>query len=176
MPIDDESFVSFQAPKANLPLTQPHPFGLHTEERGVMHSTQFQVKVDEEFQKEAEQRKFKAQPFVKKTPFEPVRSTKPLTEINEVILNSDLRAVKRQAWDNENMEKQRTLEEMKKQQELLRQERERRENEEYRRRLEFKANPVKHTRPFHLKPSMHTLTEPKSPMLHTKRRLAMRDL
>ncbi len=102
-------------------LTEPEPFPLKTDERGLNKSQKFLIRVDEEFQREAEQRNFKARPFVTKLAYQPVKSTKPLTEVDDRVLNSDVRAVKRQAYDNELAEKQREYEELKKQAEAEKQ-------------------------------------------------------
>jgi len=168
MPILDEpDFVPQQSARS---LTEPSPFSLTTDNRGAAHNNRFKIKVDEEYQKETEQRQFKAKPFVSKRAFEVAKSTRPLTTVDDKILNSDARAVRRQAWDNEMAEKLRAYEEFKKHQEIEKMERERREVEELRKSLQFKANPVRHIKPFLIKASKAPLTQPQSPMLQTKKR------
>jgi len=76
------------------------PFPLCTEERGIVAANKFKIKVDKRLQEEYERAQFRAKPFVTKVPFEPAKSTRPLTEIREVTLNSDQRALKRQDFDN----------------------------------------------------------------------------
>ncbi len=100
------------------PPTEPQPFHLTTEERGTLHKNLWQQRVEAEFDQENRVRQFKAKPFVAKTPFGPSKSTQPLTEIDDIVLNSDRRAVQRQVYENTKMEKQMAYEQAKRQFEI----------------------------------------------------------
>lgn len=103
-------------------------------------------------------------------PFVPKVSERPLTAISDVQLNSDIRAVKRQAFDKEKAEKeaaaQAALAILRKQQEAEEQQ----EIKEMRKQMVVKARPVPNYNFFEPKPSPAALTQPASPMLLTKRR------
>ncbi len=58
-----------------------------------------------------------SQPVPDVAPFEPHRSTKPLTAISDVVLNSDVRSVKRQQFEHQKVEKSKAAEEARKLQE-----------------------------------------------------------
>jgi hypothetical protein len=105
-------------------------------------------------------------------PFVPQRSSRPLTEISDVQLNSDIRAAKRQVFEKEKAEKEAAAQAalaILRQQQL---EQEEREIKEMRKQMVVKARPVPNYHFFEPKPSLAPLTQPASPQLLTKRRQA----
>jgi hypothetical protein len=110
--------ISLQnAPLREVKATQPEPFKLAIEERGEEHHQKFLAKLEEEKQEEQEKANFKAKPYVPAVPFEPQKSTKALTLVSDVVLNSDVRAVNRQNFEVQKVEKMKAADEARKKQE-----------------------------------------------------------
>lgn len=87
-------------------MTATQPFQFRSDARGDVKKEQFYIRVDEELKAQEEQKKFRAKPFVPKVPLEITKSKRQLTEIEDVVLSSDRRAVKRQAFDVEMRQKE----------------------------------------------------------------------
>lgn len=200
MPIlDSPDFVRFfksslladlllQKPLKKVEPIEIEPFALKTEERGQLHQTNLEMKVSNEIENLKKMQQFKAKPFVEKPFFVPQKSTRPLSEITDIILNSDRRALKRKAFEEEKKQKEQEYMEVQKrleEEERVRttslpmtycfQIREERELAEYRKTLVHKARPILKAKRFTVQPSAMQLTNPQSPMLLTKR-LKLRDL
>lgn len=95
-------------------MTEPEPFSLKTGQRGDKYKEEFKIRVDEEVKSMKKQAQFRAKPFVQKNVFEPQKSTRPLTELTDVVLNSDRRALKRKEFEDTLKEKESMYEDMKK--------------------------------------------------------------
>ncbi|KAJ2356361.1 Protein tpx2, partial [Coemansia sp. RSA 2610] len=97
-------------------------------------------------------------------------STLPLTEIEEILLWTELRSEERHAYDEDRAERERIREEVLARK---RQEEERREEEEIKRLrklLVHKAQPVRHYKPTVINPSDRPLTVPKTPKWNVRTR------
>lgn len=81
-------------------LTEPHPFLLETDKRGRLYQSHLQEKLEQEMQKEMEMKSFVANPIPEGGPWIPSLSDKKTTVPDNVILNTDVRAAKRQEFDN----------------------------------------------------------------------------
>jgi len=163
-------------PKYNeAPPTISEPFKLETEKRGVVAVERFAAAVDKEVQETLTKiNSFKARPVPRSEPFMVKKSTQPLTEISDFMLNTDRRSVERRTFELKKAEQERQLMELKMNQEKERQEEEQKEILELRKKLVFKAQPIPKTKPMEIKPSQEKLTEPQSPFLLTKKRYHLR--
>ncbi|KAL2919499.1 hypothetical protein HK105_201146 [Polyrhizophydium stewartii] len=153
-------------------LTEPKPFALMTDLRGAIHQSALEQRLAREQEAERQRRAFHANPLPDAEPFVPKKSDKPLTEIQPIVLHTDVRAHERS--DYEETKRQRELEEerLKTEAELLRQQREAEELKNLRKQITHKAQPVRHFAPVHPQPSSKKLTEPQSPMIGAKRQMA----
>lgn len=160
-------------------MTEPQPFKLRVEARGQVAREVLEKKMREREEEEEQARQnqqYKARPFVVQQPANPfpaVRSQIPLTNVEEFVLNSDVRAVRRAEF--EQAERQRRMEEAKlnAQREMERQQREEEEIREMRKRLVHKARPVGYgldPQPLPQKRAAIPLTVPQSPQFATSRR------
>jgi hypothetical protein len=99
-------------------FTEPEPFRLATSERGTMHEEAFKKQIEEEEKELERQRLFKAREYKEKPAFVPKKVPMPLTEITDVVLNSDRRAMQRKMWEKQRMEKELAYMEARKAQEI----------------------------------------------------------
>jgi hypothetical protein len=81
-------------------LTEPVPFQLGTEKRGEIYQAALQEKLEIEIQKEMEMKAFVANPLPESRPWIPDLSDKKMTVPDNLLLNTDLRALKRQEFDH----------------------------------------------------------------------------
>ncbi|KAI8909703.1 hypothetical protein EDD86DRAFT_144063 [Gorgonomyces haynaldii] len=91
----------FKDPKLEhkIQVTEPSPFLLETELRGMQKEQQLQKQLLELEQKRKEEAHFKAHPLPKLDPFVPQKSDKPLTEVVDPQLNTEMRAEERKEFD-----------------------------------------------------------------------------
>uniref|UniRef100_A0A2C9K1C7 TPX2 C-terminal domain-containing protein n=1 Tax=Biomphalaria glabrata TaxID=6526 RepID=A0A2C9K1C7_BIOGL len=153
-------------PKQPRPPTQPEPFHLHIDERGEKYKQQFKAKQMEEEEKAAvEAANFKAGPnaVIHKEPFQPQKSSKPLTEISEFDLNTEQRAAQREVFDQRTKAHEAYLEAVKRQKEEEREREEKAAVARMRQEAVHKATGIKKYKAVVLKPSDKPLTEAKSP-------------
>ncbi|KAI8914908.1 hypothetical protein DFJ77DRAFT_463908 [Powellomyces hirtus] len=160
------------------PITQPLPFTLETEVRGLFSQLALSSKLEREEAEDQERKKFKAQPIplALDHPFFPAASNKPLTSTDpDFILNTDARAEERRAFDERRREREREEERVR---ERMRKEQEEREAEEIRQLRAaqvHRAQPPQYAtrmKPVTIHPSNRKLTDPASPFIGTKRRTA----
>lgn len=113
---------------------------------------------------------FKAKPptVLHKKPFEPKREEKPLTEIDDFQLNTDLRAKEREYFQQQLKEKEERVALAKQLEEEMRIQKEQEEIVGLRKMAAFKAQPIKKYKEVHIQPS-GKVTEPISPKFHNKR-------
>ncbi|XP_023227523.1 targeting protein for Xklp2 homolog isoform X2 [Centruroides sculpturatus] len=154
------------------PCTQAEPFNLLMEQRSKEKLEKWQKEIEEEMNRENEARIFKAKPsnVLYKSPFVPEKSTKPLSDLTSIYLNTERRAAEREKFEYlKNLREREREAEFEK----LLQEREQEELEEiarYRAKIVHRARPVKHYVPLEIQPSSIKLTQPQSPHLATKLR------
>eukprot|EP01112_Ceratiomyxa_fruticulosa_P015267 TRINITY_DN4466_c0_g1_i2.p1 TRINITY_DN4466_c0_g1~~TRINITY_DN4466_c0_g1_i2.p1 ORF type:complete len:530 (-),score=128.17 TRINITY_DN4466_c0_g1_i2:107-1696(-) len=155
-------------------LTVPEPFHLESEERGERYQeTVFKPTIQAERKKEIENTHFKATPLPIATPFQPEKSSKPLTVLDDVKLNSESRSKRRAAFDQQMTQKTKQAEENKKKKEQEDEVEQKKELKELRKRLVHKPLPVMQAKPFVLKPTASTLTRPETPNLRTRTRATL---
>ncbi|KAJ2316717.1 Protein tpx2 [Coemansia sp. RSA 2704] len=148
------------------------PFSLATDSRGEAYQQKLRARLEELEQRQRERQQFKARPIPASIdhPFVPQASTLPLTEIEEILLRTELRSEERHAYDEDRAERERIREEVLARK---RQEEERREEEEIKRLrklLVHKAQPVRHYKPTVINPSDRPLTVPKTPKWNVRTR------
>ena len=158
-------YVPFEAKKSDRPCVIPQEFHLRTEERGAIKHTRNDSKdsLEREFMNEAGkfrvsrsvskadflgQNHFKALPLPDfSRPFKPKVGTSPLTEIEEIKLNTELRAGKRTEFDSYIREREHNKEMFRHQQEEERKRKEQEEIAELRKNMVFRARPYKSPSP-----------------------------
>lgn len=156
--------------------TQPQPFNLQADHRGMVKQEKFKAQLKEESQLEAEQRKFRAQSgnVVHKTPFVPEKSQRPLTEISSFALNTEVRAGKRSEYDLQRKVHEEEMLMAKKLEEERQAAEEAAEIARQRQEAVHKANPAPKFKPVTLHLPHHPVTIPKSPRFATESRLRSR--
>ncbi|RUS21449.1 hypothetical protein BC937DRAFT_92666 [Endogone sp. FLAS-F59071] len=158
-------------PAPVFPLTQSHPFTFETDARGEQYQASFREKLRMWQQIDKENKKFRAQPipsFIEK-PFVPKKSTKPLTEVNEVQLHTETRAEERRVLEEQMKEREKIDEMIREKKRKEDMEREKEEIRQIRQKLVHHPQPIKRYAPVHVQPSEKELTAPVSPFIGEKR-------
>ncbi|PSN33677.1 hypothetical protein C0J52_18988 [Blattella germanica] len=131
--------------------TQPIPFNLESEKLRKLKLEQIRQKLEEEERLLQEMAEFKAQPatVIYESPFEPKKSSRPLTKVVPIKLNTEIRAKEREDFDRKRNEMQQKQEE----EEIAR----------LRKETVHKALPFKRTKPPVIQSSDKPLTNPIAP-------------
>uniref|UniRef100_A0A8B9N1U9 TPX2 microtubule nucleation factor n=1 Tax=Accipiter nisus TaxID=211598 RepID=A0A8B9N1U9_9AVES len=152
--------------------TQPEPFNLQIDERGVAKLQSWKQQLKEDLKRQKEAACFKARPntVVYQEPFVPKKENKLLSESlsGSIVPESFELATEKRAKERQEFEKRLAAIEAvrERHQEQVRQQQEEREKEEVaklRQELVHKANPIRKYRSVEVKPSDQPLTTPKSP-------------
>ncbi|XP_052639520.1 targeting protein for Xklp2 isoform X1 [Harpia harpyja] len=152
--------------------TQPEPFNLQVDERGVAKLQSWKQQLKEDLKRQKEATCFKARPntVVYQEPFVPKKENKLLSESlsGSIVPESFELATEKRAKERQEFEKRLAAIEAvrERHQEQARQQQEEREKEEVaklRQELVHKANPIRKYRSVEVKPSDQPLTTPKSP-------------
>ncbi|KAM9648164.1 targeting protein for Xklp2 isoform 3-T9 [Morphnus guianensis] len=152
--------------------TQPEPFNLQIDERGVAKLQSWKQQLKEDLKRQKEATCFKARPntVVYQEPFVPKKENKLLSESlsGSIVPESFELATEKRARKRQEFEKRLAATEAvrEKRQEQARQRKEEREKEEVaklRQEMVHKANPIRKYRSVEVKPSDQPLTTPKSP-------------
>jgi len=175
-------YVPFEAKKSDRPCVIPQEFHLRTEERAIKHDSKDSL--EKEFMMEANkfrvsrsvskadfmsQQHFKALPLPDfSKPFKPKVGTSPLTEIDELKLNTESRAERRTEFDSYLREREHSREVMRQQQEEERKRKEQEEIAELRKNMVFRARPYKSPSPA-IKDGNKSFIVPPSPKTATKK-------
>ncbi|KAJ1826592.1 hypothetical protein LPJ56_002100 [Coemansia sp. RSA 2599] len=148
------------------------PFKLETDVRGEAYQKQLRERLAELEKRQQERREFRAQPIPPSIdhPFVPGPSTLPLTEIQEILLKTELRSEERRAYDDDRVERERIREEVLARKRLEEERREEEEIKQLRKLLVHKAQPVRHYKPVEIHPSDRPLTVAKTPKWHVRTR------
>ncbi|KAK8391952.1 hypothetical protein O3P69_017515 [Scylla paramamosain] len=175
MPVFESGLLGVPAKRPPTP-TQPQPFNLQADQRGMVKQEKFKAQLKEESQLEAEQRKFRARSgdVVHKAPFVPEKSQRPLTEISSFALNTEVRAGKRSEYDLQRKVHEEEILMAKKLEEERQAAEEAAEIARLRQEAVHKANPVPKFKPVTLQLPHHPVTIPKSPRFATESRLRSR--
>ncbi|XP_069698789.1 targeting protein for Xklp2-like isoform X2 [Periplaneta americana] len=149
----------------SLVATQPSPFKLEVDKRGMTKQQQLKMKLEEEARELQQAAQFKARPatVVKLKPFEPKKSDRPLTDITSVELNTERRAKEREEFDMKVKMEQEEVEEMRRKREEEEKQRELEEVARIRKESVHKANPVRRYKQLDIVGSDKPLTDPHSP-------------
>lgn len=152
------------------PLTKPEPFNLQSELRHRQYQEQFHQRLAKEEAELTRQREFHSRPAPHAGPFQPKKSTKPLTSVEPIRLHSSERALKRRQFDEQVRTREQEMADRERRLAEGRQQREAAEIKALRQQLVPKAHPVMHYAPVVVKASDRKLTVPISPALLTKGR------
>ena len=104
-------------------------------------------------------------------PFIPQKSSKPLTDVSNAVLHSELQREHRSKYEAEKHERELALDRELLEREALREAEEAKSLAKYRKALVHKAQPIHTYAPIVIKPSDMPLTAPKTPVLVAGRRL-----
>ncbi|KAJ8330610.1 hypothetical protein O5D80_001133 [Batrachochytrium dendrobatidis] len=151
-------------------LTQPRPFALHTDTRGALHRRDLEKQLAQSAEEEERQRQFHANPVPDLHPFVPKKSSLPLTEIQEIVLHTDIRAEERGAYEDQRRQREQEEAQVLAQQDTLRKKRDQQEIRQLRQRQTHRAQPIRHFNSVQILPSSKKLTEPCSPAIGNKRK------
>jgi len=152
-------------PKKHIPATNPKPFNLMTDERGVSKEQDFENRLKEEAEEKKKMVEFKAQApkVLDQAPFVPKASRKPLVEFQEFNLATNERA---EVWEeNEAKKAERNAEMQALEEERARmtKEAEDREIKKMREEMVHKPIPVPNYKPIEIHGSEKPMTIPESP-------------
>ncbi|RKP28026.1 hypothetical protein SYNPS1DRAFT_26370 [Syncephalis pseudoplumigaleata] len=164
-PMPDFSKPPKLPPPAQLPLTEPEPFHLRTDERGEVYQAQYKAWLEEVERQNKENRQFRAQPILQGKPIEIKPSDRPLTAVEPPQFELDERIDKRREFDERVREQQHLAELERQAKQKEDEERERQALAAYRKQLEFKANPIAAYPPLHIRRSSKPPTVPRSPAI-----------
>ena len=159
-------------PSRPIKVTHVEPFNLETEKRGTAVSKRLQEKLAAEEKKLHDQANFVANPVPVTRAFIPAKSNKPSTECDEVVLHSELRAIERRHFEDENARREQEKVSLKEIADKQKDEKEKRELKALRDNLTITAQPIRHFSGVVVGHSSKKLTEPKSPMIGEKRKRA----
>ncbi|VDI50138.1 targeting protein for Xklp2 [Mytilus galloprovincialis] len=156
--------------KQTKPATKLEPFHLDTDCR-LNRSEERKRQIEEELHPKVQ---FKARPpeVLRKEPFIPEKSTKPLTDISEFSLNTEKRAYNREGFEMHKKSKEAEIEAVKRR---IEKEKEEEKNRmaiaKLRAEMVHKSNPVKKYTNVEVQPSDKPVTYAMSPKFETDRRL-----
>ncbi|KAG0252936.1 Protein tpx2, partial [Linnemannia exigua] len=154
-------------------LTTPEPFSLATEARGERYQEQFRTKLTRWRQIEKEHQ-FKALPLPSYPEvFVPKKSTRPLTHVEPVHLQTDRRAEEREVYEQERLRKEKIAQDIQAAKDREDELRELRELRALRERLVPHPTPIKDYPRIEIHKSTRPLTTPRSPNIGQKRKRQM---
>ncbi|XP_063441850.1 targeting protein for Xklp2 homolog isoform X2 [Mytilus trossulus] len=155
--------------KQTKPATKLEPFHLDTDCR-LNRSEERKRQIEEELHPKVQ---FKARPpeVLRKEPFIPEKSTKPLTDISEFSLNTEKRAYNREGFEMHKKSKEAEIEAVKRRIEKEKEEEEQMAIAKLRAEMVHKSNPVKKYTNVEVQPSDKPVTYAMSPKFETDRRL-----
>ncbi|KAJ3219245.1 Protein tpx2, partial [Clydaea vesicula] len=151
-------------PEREVHYTDPEPFFLKTDERGEIIQQKFKEKLCKEEEERIKKAEFHANAAPKAAPFYPEKSSKPVTEPENVVLHTEIRGKERKAFDDGIKKREEEDNELKELLKLKQQEEEKVQIKELREHLVHVAQPIRHFAPTVVAPSQRKLTEPESPM------------
>lgn len=160
-------------PKQERPPTCPEPFQLSADQRGQFYKEEFFTKQVEEERRQAKKAsEFKARPnhVTHKDPFQPQKSNKPLTEINDFALNTDVRANQRDAFEKHVKEKEAEMASLRREREERKEREEKEEVAKMRQEAVHKSQGIKKYKSVTVKPSDKPLTNAHSPCFSQRTR------
>ncbi|KAL5197930.1 hypothetical protein ABZP36_001442 [Zizania latifolia] len=158
------------------PCTRPEGFQLESLVRHELEQQRIMEEREKMEREEAQRRIVKAQPILNEDPMPlPEKERKPLTEVQQIKLHVDERAVQRSEFDNMVKEKEVTYKRLREENEFAQKIEEEKALKQLRRTLVPQARPLpKFDRPFRPQRSTKQVTRPKSPQLKVDQRGAAR--
>ncbi|XP_071083385.1 targeting protein for Xklp2 homolog isoform X1 [Haliotis cracherodii] len=157
--------------------TKLEPFNLQSDIRGAKKSEEWNHKVLEEEQMKLKQAAiFKARPadVVHQEPFMPQRSTRPLTDVSDMTLNTERRAVDRDEYEIRKKAREAQLAELSHERESQKIEEERAAIAKLRAEMVHKSNPIRKFKQVVLQGSEKPPTCPESPRFSDRLRSKVR--
>jgi hypothetical protein len=165
-------------PTLELKITEPQPFQLKSEELHDIAVAIHQQKIAKEEDQRRKKAEFHALPIKSCKPFEPKRSSKPLTEIDPNFqLSSESRAEQRKVFEGRKLAKEMAAAEAERRKKQVEEEMKQQEINNLRQKLVHKALPVPsstYRAGFIARPSQQALTEPETPKLKVNKRAVQR--
>ncbi|CAH1780160.1 unnamed protein product [Owenia fusiformis] len=158
-PLSPNQGVPEKRPK---PPTEPEPFHMEVDNRGAKKAEEWSKQMEEELK---QQREFKANPakVTQCKPFVPMKSTKPLTELNEFDLNTERRAGQREEYEIHKKERDQEAAMIEHARDVQRKAEEEEAIAKLRQELVHKTNPIRKYKRVEVHPSDKPLTEAESP-------------
>ncbi|XP_067651165.1 targeting protein for Xklp2 homolog isoform X2 [Haliotis asinina] len=125
--------------------TKTEPFNLQSDIRGAKKSEEWNHKLEEEQMKQKQATMFKARPadVVHQEPFMPQRSSRPLTDVSELTLNTERRAVDRDEYEMRKKAREAQLAELNHEREAQKMEEEKAAIAKLRAEMVHKSNPIR---------------------------------
>lgn len=157
--------------------TKPQPFQHNIEERVEPRLARWTESIEQQFQQEQKEKEFKANKamVLEKKPFIPAPSTKPLAEVQNVIMHSEERAMQRENWTLSKAENEAKLQAAMRQRDARRKVEEEKELAKMRKETVHKAQPIRSYREVSAVESK-PLTTPESPAFSTRQRAQCRKI
>lgn len=169
------SFSPESLPQVSVKVpTQPQPF--HISNGSNAYQEKYKNKLLSEIEQDKVNRQFKAKnaDVVKHKPFRPLTGVIPITNPQQVVLNSDIRAKDRAKFDDWIHEKERYAEMENKRSQKEKEAEDEEQLKQLRQDAVHKANPVRNYKPVEIQKSVKPLTEPQTPKFECKKRASMR--
>jgi len=163
--------------KKTAPATKPQPFQHNIEERVEPRLARWTESIEQQFQQEQNDKEFKANKalVLQKKPFIPEPSSKPLAEVQNVILHSEERAMQRENWTMSKADNEAKLQAAMRERDVRRKLEEEKQVAKMRKETVHKAQPIRSYREvtaMEAKP----LTKPESPAFATRQRAQCRKI
>ncbi|KAJ1675237.1 hypothetical protein EV182_001661 [Spiromyces aspiralis] len=148
------------------------PFELLTDKRGEEYRQQLMARLEELEQRRRERAQFKARgiPASLDHPFVPQPSDRLPTQVEEVIMHTELRSEEREAWGEERREREMIRQEVLRRRQFEEELREQEEIRLLRAALVHKPEPIRKYKKVEIKPSARPPTVAKTPKWHTRTR------
>eukprot|EP00002_Diphylleia_rotans_P035240 TRINITY_DN7670_c0_g1_i3.p1 TRINITY_DN7670_c0_g1~~TRINITY_DN7670_c0_g1_i3.p1 ORF type:complete len:594 (-),score=131.55 TRINITY_DN7670_c0_g1_i3:346-2127(-) len=157
-------------PKPPVFITQPEPFSLEVDKRGAKAAVEFFEMLEKELMMQEEACRFRARPNNSATtsPFQILKSERPLTVPEDIELHTEKRHHERVEFDHQVQQREEDALRVKLMEAYEKAEREAAEIMELRKQLVHKPIPIAKSAPVEIHPSDQPLTTPISPILLTK--------
>lgn len=166
-------FTPSLPPKAAKPITQPEPFKLESELRGQQYRSKFQEELKAKQLQAKSEAEFVARDckVLEQEPFVPHKSSKPLTEVSNFVLHTEIQSEQRKKFDEEQRQREMMMKQEEMEKKALKEAEDAIALKELRNSLVHKAQPIHHYAPVEIHSSDKPITMPIAPELHTATRL-----
>eukprot|EP00731_Ephydatia_muelleri_P027025 Em0018g1125a len=176
-PFKANPLPSFSTPslpsKAVKPITQPEPFNLESELRGQQYWSKFQEELKAKQLQAKTEAEFVARDckVLEQEPYIPHKSFKPLTEVSNFVLHTEIQSEQRKKFDEEQRQREMMMKQEEMEKKALKEAEDAIALKELRNSLVHKAQPIHHYAPVEIHPSDRPITMPVTPELRTATRL-----